>query len=57
MEAPLNIMYVDPEIKANPIYCNIDESASERAGIANTHFLWGTFPGSSYNLALSPNER
>lgn len=39
IEVPLSIIKVDPEIKASPIYWSIEESASERAGIAKTHFL------------------
>ncbi len=31
--APLNIRYVDPEIKFSPIYCSTDEHASANAGM------------------------
>jgi hypothetical protein len=33
MLAPLNMRYVDPEIKLRPIYCNTDEQPSAKAGI------------------------
>jgi hypothetical protein len=35
MLAPLNIMYVEPEIKLRPIYCKIEEQESASAGIKN----------------------
>ena len=35
IDAPLNITYVDPDIKLNPIYCKIDEHVSANAGIKN----------------------
>lgn len=30
--APLNIRYVEPEMKLRPIYCSIDEKVSASAG-------------------------
>lgn len=42
--APLNIIYVDPEIKLKPIYCKIEEQESARAGIKNMYGLCGSFP-------------
>lgn len=47
IEAPLNIMYVDPEIKLKPMYWSIDEHESAMAGMINIHGLWGFLP--SYN--------
>jgi len=32
---PLNIIYVEPDIKLNPIYCKIDEQESAKAGMIN----------------------
>lgn len=52
IEAPLNIMYVDPEIKAKAIYCSIDENASEHAGMMNMNLLCGLFPYYNYNFVF-----
>jgi hypothetical protein len=44
IEAPLNIMYVDPDINASPMYWSIDEKASEHAGMANIYLYVEFFP-------------
>jgi hypothetical protein len=54
IEAPLNIMYVDPDINASPMYWSIDEKASEHAGMANIYLLCGVFPYYNGILAFSP---
>ena len=35
-DAPLNMTYVDPDIKLNAVYCKIDEHVSAIAGIKKT---------------------
>jgi hypothetical protein len=37
--APLNIIYVEPEIKLSPIYCKMEEQESASAGIINIYGL------------------
>jgi hypothetical protein len=44
IDAPLNIIYVDPEINDNPIYCKMDEQQSAIAGIINILAVCGIFP-------------
>ena len=44
IDAPLNIIYVDPEIKLKPIYCSIDEQESAIAGIKKIHGLCALLP-------------
>ncbi len=52
MDAPLNIMYVEPEMKASPMYCSIDEKASEHAGIMKMNLECGVLPSSSVSLVF-----
>jgi hypothetical protein len=54
IDAPLNIIYVEPEIKANPIYWSMDENASEQAGMININLLCGFFPYYKVNLVFYP---
>lgn len=39
IDAPLNIMYVDPLMNTRPMYWSIDDNASEHAGMINIHLL------------------
>lgn len=44
IDAPLNIIYVEPEIKLKPIYWSIEEQESAIAGMIKIHTLWGVLP-------------
>ena len=44
-------------MKANPIYCSIDEQASEHAGMQKIYLLCGVLPYYNGILVFSPWEK
>lgn len=44
-------------MKASPMYCSIEEKASEQAGMMKMNLECGVLPSSSFSLAFYPSEK
>ena len=55
--APLNIMQVEPDMKARPIYWSMLEQASDKAGMMKMKGRWGDLPYQRVGLFLERFER